>query len=416
MPNRNRWIWAVGIEDTFIGQTARGERPLDEYELIQHYRFWREDLDRVRDSGAAMIRYGIPWYRVEPEDGVYDWSWTDQVMAYFESHPELRPIVDLMHYGTPLWLKNEFMNARYPELVARYAAAFAARYAHIVPFYTPLNEPWINAEWCGWSGVWPPYLQGRLGFALMMNQLCKGIVRTVQALKRAQPESVMVHVEASKKFVPSAPACEKEAAFWNELRYVMWELVQGRISAGHPLYEWALNHHIHESDLEWYRDNRIEPDIIGVNYYPQFSVNSIDESVILKEQIPAPVPGTAEDMKHIVHDLYRRYGKPIMITETSYNGTVAERVDWLNEVIQASEELVREGVELYGVTWFPFFDMADWPYRTNGLPRRDNMATFGLYTLEEQEDGTLLRVKNAAAERFEAAARQSSSGEGTRTS
>ncbi|WP_052487905.1 family 1 glycosylhydrolase [Gordoniibacillus kamchatkensis] len=403
---QNGLIWAVGIEDTFIGQTARGERPLDEFELTQHYRFWREDLDRVRASGASMIRYGIPWYRVEPADGVYDWNWTDQVMAYFAEHRELVPIVDLMHYGTPLWLKNEFMNARYPELVARYAAAFAERYRHVARFYTPLNEPWVNAEWCGWSGKWPPYLKGQLGFALVLNQLCKGIVLTVRALKQLQPEAVMVHVEASKKYVPADPSFADQARFWNELRYAMWELVQGRVGHGHTLYEWMLDRHIGEPDLRWYAANRIELDWVGINYYPQFSVNVIDRQVVEEDKIPEPVPGTVEDMKDIARDIYRRYGKPVFITETSYNGSVDERVAWLEEVARASRELLEEGVDLYGVTWFPFFDMADWPYRTNGLPLRDNMATFGLYTLEEQPDGTLRRVKNAAAHRFEAEAKK----------
>jgi beta-glucosidase/6-phospho-beta-glucosidase/beta-galactosidase len=405
MTHRDRWIWAVGFEDTFIAQTARGERPLDEYEITQHYRFWREDLDRVRESGAAMIRYGIPWYRVEPEDGVYDWSWTDQVMGYFAEHRELEPIIDLMHYGTPLWLKNEFMNARYPELVARYAAAFTERYRGVVKHYTPLNEPWINAEWCGWSGTWPPYLKGHLGFALMMNQLCKGIVLTVQAIKALQPNVIMVHVEASKKFVPESAAFDADARHWNELRYLMWEIIQGRVSGGHPLYEWALNHHIHDSDLHWYKVNRIELDWVGINFYPQFSVNVIDADVVQGEKVPAPTPGTVEDMKDIARDIYRRFGKPVFITETSYNGTAEQRAAWLEEVVRGARELLEEGVDLHGVTWFPFLDMADWPYRTNGFPFRDNVATFGLYTLAEQPDGTLARIKNAAGERFEAVAK-----------
>jgi len=31
------FIWATGIEDTFIAETAPGKRRLDEYELQQHY-------------------------------------------------------------------------------------------------------------------------------------------------------------------------------------------------------------------------------------------------------------------------------------------------------------------------------------------------------------------------------------------
>lgn len=401
MENKHKWIWATGFEDTFIGQTARGERPLDEYELTQHYQFWQADLDRVRESGATMIRYGIPWYRVEVAEGIFDWSWTDQVMDYFAQHRELVPIIDLMHYGTPLWLKNEFMNARYPQAVASYAQAFAQRYKGITIHYTPLNEPFINAEWCGWTGKWPPYLSGMLGFSLIMNQLCKGIILTVRSLRDVIPEAIMVHVEASKKYISHDPTLEKQTIFWNELRYLMWELVLGKVKQGHTLYNWALDHHISEQDLQWYRDNRIELDLVGVNYYPQFSVGLIDRTVLEQETIPGSVPGNKADLVDIAQDLYERYGKPIFITETSYNGTEDERVSWLEEVIHAGQELVEAGVELYGITWFPFLDMADWPYRTNGLSFQDNVATFGLYSLDEQADGTLLRTKNAAGRRFE---------------
>jgi len=62
---------------------------------------------------------------------------------------------------------------------------------------------------------------------------------------------------------------------------------------------------------------------------------------------------------------------------------------------------VEEGVDLFGITWFPFMDMVDWPYRTNGRSIKENLATFGLYTLEEMPDGTLRRVKNEAGRRFE---------------
>ncbi|MCD9020832.1 family 1 glycosylhydrolase [Cohnella silvisoli] len=395
------WIWAVGFENTFIAQTARGERVLDEYEITQHYRFWREDLERVRQTGATMIRYGIPWYKVEPESGVYDWEWTDEVMAYFAEHRDLKPIIDLMHYGTPLWMDREFMNAAYPEYVARYATAFAQRYSSIVAYYTPLNEPFINSEWCGWSGTWPPYLKGHDGFVSIMNQLCKGIIRTVTGIREIQPDSTMIHVEAAKKFVAADESLIEETKLWNEIRYVMWELVQGNVEGDHPLRNWLIRNGVSEADLSWYLEHAIELDVVGINFYPQFSVNAIDKEVVRQQKIPQPVHGGKQDLVEIVRDINGKYGKPVFITETSYWGSEEERIAWLEDVIDAGRQLTSEGIELAGITWFPFLDMVDWPYRTNGLPFRDNVATFGLYTLEEQPDGTLARRKNAVCDRFE---------------
>ena len=88
-------------------------RRLDEYELTQHYQFWREDLDLLARSGADSLRWGIPWYRVEPEPGRFEWDWVDRVVDHI-TELGLTCIVDLMHYGTPLWMTESFVDPDYP--------------------------------------------------------------------------------------------------------------------------------------------------------------------------------------------------------------------------------------------------------------------------------------------------------------
>src|ERR1044071_7937403 len=149
------FLWASGIEDTFVPQTKVGHRALDEYELMGHYDHWREDLALLGDSSMQAVRWGVPWYRVEPSPGVFDWSWTDQVLPYMIEVLGITPIIDLMHYGCPFWLPREFPNDLYPKAVSHYAEAFARRYRHLIKFYTPLNEPLVNALMCGKRGVWP---------------------------------------------------------------------------------------------------------------------------------------------------------------------------------------------------------------------------------------------------------------------
>ncbi len=193
----DQFKWAVGIENTFVTQIAKGERALDEYELTQHYDNWEADLNLARESGASMIRYGIPWYKVEQNPDEFNWDWTDQVMGYFKRYPSLTPIIDLVHYGTPNWLTNEFANGHYPEMVARYAKAFAERYGDFIKYYTPLNEPFVTAEFSGLNSVWPPYLEGLAGFYQIMTQVSKGIILTQQAIKSVVTDAVFIHVDAT---------------------------------------------------------------------------------------------------------------------------------------------------------------------------------------------------------------------------
>jgi len=191
------FIWASGIEDTFVPQTRPGHRALDEYELMGHYDHWREDLALLKEPGLQAVRWGVPWYRVEPQRGEFDWSWTDQVIPYIVEDLRITPIIDLMHYGCPFWLHKEFANEHYPRAVAAYAAAFAARYAHLIKWYTPLNEPLVNALMCGKRGLWPPYMRGDSGYIRVMLQIVKGVFKTVKAIKEIAPDAVMVQVEAT---------------------------------------------------------------------------------------------------------------------------------------------------------------------------------------------------------------------------
>ena len=76
------FVWGVGIEDTNVGWPLAGSLSgLDEYAVTQHYTHWREDLALAASIGATQIRYGFPWYRINPAAAQWDWSWTDEVVA-----------------------------------------------------------------------------------------------------------------------------------------------------------------------------------------------------------------------------------------------------------------------------------------------------------------------------------------------
>ena len=183
------FLWATGIEDTFVPQSRPGHRALDEYQLMGHYEHWRQDLALVRDLGLKLVRWGVPWYRVEPfQPGAYDWSWTDQVIPYMVEELGIAPIVDLMHYGCPFWLRREFASPEYPAAVASYATAFAQRYRDQVHWYTPLNEPIVTALYCGQRGLWPPYLRSENGYVHILLQAIEGIIETSAALLSVNPD------------------------------------------------------------------------------------------------------------------------------------------------------------------------------------------------------------------------------------
>ena len=99
---------------------------------MQHYDKWKEDLDLVKEVGFNTLRYSVPWYKAEPKPGVYDWSWIDKPVEYLVDKLKIIPIMDLMHYGTPAWMADGVIDERFPEAIARYAAAMAAHFKGLV--------------------------------------------------------------------------------------------------------------------------------------------------------------------------------------------------------------------------------------------------------------------------------------------
>ncbi len=386
------FLWATGIENTFVPQIRPGHRALDEYQLMGHYDHWREDLALARELGVKAIRWGVPWYRVEPfQPGEYDWSWTDQVLQHLVEELGITPIVDLMHYGCPFWLRREFASAEYVEAVANYAAAFARRYERLVRWYTPLNEPIVTALYCGQRGLWPPYLRGETGYVTVLLQVIEGIIATVAALKSVSPDIVLVHVEASGLSRTAREDLHAVAREEQSRALLPYDLLTGRVTHEHPLFPWLVRSGASPDRLAAIAERPVPFDLMGLNFYPQWSTTQlyIDRRGRLAYQ---PVEQDGAGFSELIQEYWERYRIPIMVTETSARGDEPIRARWLEASVAAIRGLRARGVPVLGYTWFPLFTMIDWRYRFGRGPVEEYRLDLGLYTLngasgESRESG-----------------------------
>ena len=385
-PRPEDFLWASGIEDTFVPQTRPGHRALDEYQLMGHYEHWREDLALARDLGVKALRWGVPWYRVEKLPGEFDWSWTDEVLPYLVEELGITPILDLMHYGCPFWLRREFASDEYPRAVAAYAEAFARRYAGLVRWYTPLNEPLVNALFCGKRGVWPPYLRGDAGYIRVMLNIVWGILRTVEALKKVDPGTVMFHVEATGLARAAREDLVELAVEEQRRGFLCYDLLTGRVKPDHPLYTWLLRNGAGPDELRALARAAIPLDVMGMNFYPQWSTQQIGVNRRGRLAYRA-VEQDGSGFIHLIEDYYRRYDAPVVITETSAKGEVEVRSRWLETSMAAVRKLREEGVPVLGYTWFPMFTMIDWRYRYGKQPLEHYYLDLGLYTMAPEGSG-----------------------------
>src|ERR1041385_7804169 len=96
-----QFVWGAGIECSFLPHLN-----VDQFNWTQHDRFWREDLRRAKDElGMSHLRYACAWNVLEPKRGTFDWSYADERLEEF-GKLGVELMLDVMHFGTPLWLKQ----------------------------------------------------------------------------------------------------------------------------------------------------------------------------------------------------------------------------------------------------------------------------------------------------------------------
>ena len=347
------------------------------------------------------MRWGIPWYRVEPVPGEFDFSWIDEVAEHM-STLGLRCVVDLLHYGTPLWLENSFINSRYPEVFGRYAGAVAQRYRGVFTAYTPANEPLVNAQWCGRDGRWPPYLTGEDGYVKVVVAVAEGMVRAQEAIQAVDSDAEIVLVDAGFRWSGDQfPRLSREHL--EEWRFVATDLHLGRVEHGHPMYEYLRAHGVSAEKLAWFQGHAQTVDVMGVNYYPGFTTISFDA-----DGAEVPGEGGVEGLVDLVRAYHERYRLPIAITETSRNESPDVKSRWLADSLGALDRLRDSGVPIVGYTWFPFLSLIDWAYRDATDSPDNHWNHLGLIDLRRTAGDVLERVPNAALTAYTAQARRRS--------
>lgn len=410
--------WGLGIEDTCV-YSADGTPMLDEHALTQHDRLWRDDLRQVKDLGATFLRYGVGWPAVHVARGRFDWSAFDRAVDECQ-RLDIAIVADLVHYGTPAWLDGSFCAPEYPEVYAEYVRAFGERYRGAVAHVTPVNEPLTTASFCGLRGVWPPYGTGWQGWVDVTVAIADGIVRGVHELREAAPEIGIVHVEASSDFFTEDPVLADDVAFHTRLGWLPTDLILGRVGENHDLSDWLQRHGVGDDVLARLRARPADFDIMGVNYYPDLTPRLLEsvEGRVIQQTYDRGRDG----LETALRGFAERYGKPLLITETSIEGDDARRARWMADAADAVRELAADGLDVRGLTWWPLFDFIDWSWASGGkyveefqdkglIERADANAEdgflrrMGLIRLDRPADGALTRRRTPAADAYADAAK-----------
>lgn len=414
---RPDFYWGVGIENCWIAQTDPerdgNRRLLDVFLQMQHYEKWKRDLDLAAEVGVNAIRYSVPWYKAEPKPGVYDWSWIDKPIDYLVNKLKIIPIMDIIHYGTPTWMPDGVIDERFPEALAAYASAMATHFKGLVNHYTPHNEPQVTALFCGLIGRWPPYQKSVKSWSNIGAHVAKAMILETRALREALPDPVLVSADVVvynhvADLFPTGPKGDLELANYhlNAAAYPS-SLAYGKVDPSHPFAEFLQEQGVPGTDLEWCYKNANQPDILGVNYYPDIFRFGDQGDFTRKGKVPLH-QAAQEAVTYLERNLRLvqcHFGLPAYLTETSAGLKDEAKVAYMDALYERIRQWRHEGFPLVGMNWWPLFQTIQWDYREKVDKPLEaflypGLWNNGLYVIDPQPDGDLKRVPTPAASNY----------------
>lgn len=363
-------FFMAGFECAY-GQYKHKKR-LDLLRATKHDELCAADYQLLKKQGIKTTREGLAWHQIDHGKGDYDFSRFENMMKIAQREG-VQQIWDLNHFDYPADL-NPFTPA-FVERFARYAEAaikVIRRYQNGELYIVPINEisffSWIGAD----RGWWPPYKTGpEMGFKFK-KQLVRASIAAMDAMWRIDKNIRFIQVDPymfrlAKE--PASPTAKKIMKDFNEkIRFETWDLLSGkRIPelGGNPKYL----------------------DIIGVNYYfmnQQWLISSPKWKKVAyrnmaftsKSRLPFSV---------LLQEIYNRYGRPMVITETGSYGDL--RPKWWKKILGEIDDSLDIGLPIYGVCAYPTVDRPDW---TEHLGPRSGLWDF------DQSDTTCMRIPHQA--------------------
>jgi hypothetical protein len=157
--------------------------------------------------------------------------------------------------------------------------------------------------------------------------------------------------ESSEYFHPETPACDPLATFLNQKRFLSLDL-----SYGYPvsvvMYEYLLANGMTKEEYRWFENNLIKGScVMGNDYY-------VTNEHMVHEDGTTSAAGEIFGYYVITQQYYNRYKLPVMHTET--NIAEPNAVRWLQTQWANVRRLKRDGIPIYGFTWYSLTDQVDW--------------------------------------------------------
>lgn len=373
-----RSFWMAGFEAGT--QINRFGKRIDMIAGTRHDYFAHADYELIRDFGFSVARDALRWHLIDRGGGSLDFS-SFLPMLKAAQAAGIQVIWSLHHYGSPDGLdlfSPDFVN-RF-ERYARATARMVREHSSDVPYYTPINEISFFS-WAAARHFMHPYALGQ--DALLKRQLVRATVQACRALRDVDPRcrflfcDPIIHVAGN----PDVAGSQLEAQALDDGQFEAWDMIAGRIAPELGGSEDLL-------------------DIVGVNFYASNQWIHQGTRLIWDQ---TPTDPRWRPLSRLLERVWRRYQRPLLISETSHVGI--GRPAWILDVARETALAHSAGIPVEGICLFPILDRYDWD-------DTGHWHNSGLWDLNWQ-DGSWNRTLNLAYAEAVRSARQIVTAQGT---
>ncbi len=345
--------------------------------------WWRgrfaEDFDRAATMRNNAQRISVAWSRIEPREGQFDEAalgrYREMLVALHDRG--MKPMVTLHHFANPIWFaeRGAWLAEDAPVLFARFARRAVEALGDLCQLWCTINEPMVLAAQGYLFGYWAPGVRSLKATVRVVANLLRAHAAAYHAIKSVQPNSQVGYAHHHIGLQPKAPA------FWNRFAARAADRLMN-LGFNDALLTGVLK-------LPFARPIAVASakgalDWLGVQYYQERLVtfNPLKLGNAIGTEKPRGVPVGPKDwgglvpqnLFSVIERLYKRYGKPIYITESGVpDPEDALRRQWIVESVRAIWKALGFNYPVRGYFFWSLLDNFEW---AEGY---DPRYSFGLY-------------------------------------
>lgn len=350
------------------------------------YHKYPEDIKMMKELGIRCFRFSISWSRIYPngpeevcQAGLDYYS--DLIDKLVEA--DIVPFFDLWHCDLPYWVveRGGLLTSDFIDWFGTYAETCFRAFGDRVAYWGTINEPNVNVMAAYLWGSTPPFIKDLKQGMLACHNAVLAHYRAVKIFRELGLKGkigCVVHIQLT--YAPTLDIKDQEAAERDMSFYSTWwtdSMFKGHYPENLMDYPYITDNlpEGYEKDL---KDNFIESDFLGINYYSSYIVgyaknDIMDYEIVTGDKLPKDDYGftiNPQGLYDTIMEMQKRLpGMELMITENGIGknkwGNYEEeleddyRINYMREHLRALARAIEAGAPVTGYLHWSLMDTSE---------------------------------------------------------